>query len=113
MLFRSPRKRLPLVHPLITFTTADFQGVEPRDDDPIVIKLRIKKYDVERVIMNPGSAANIIYGETFLKFKFEPKDLKPFYGTLVDFTNREVAPKGYVETETIFGKGQNMTKAIL
>src|ERR1044072_226083 len=89
----APRKRLPMVHPPITFTTADFQGVEPHDDDPIVIKLRINKYDVERVIVDLGSAANIIYGEAFRKLKFEQKDLKPFYGTLVDFINREAAPK--------------------
>ena len=57
----APRRRLPIVHQPITFTTTDFEGVKPHDDDPIVVKLRIKKYDVERVIIDPGSAANIMY----------------------------------------------------
>ena len=78
-----------------------------------VVKLRIKKYDVERVIIDPGRAANIMYYEAFQKLRFESEDLKLFFGTLVNFTNRETTPRSYVEAETVFGEGHNMTKAML
>src|ERR1044072_4153905 len=85
----NPGHQLPIVHQPITFTMADFEGVFPHDDDLIVVYLRSKKYDVERVIIDPESAENIMYYKAFQKLRFESEDLKPFFGTLVDFTNRE------------------------
>ena len=72
----------------------------------MVVTLRIKNFDVGRVLIDQGSSADIIYGEAFEKLWFKTEDLKPYNGTLVGFTNEAVEVRGYVEVETIFGRNK-------
>jgi hypothetical protein len=51
--------------PDISFTAKDYRDVIPHDDDPMVITLKIFKSDVKRVLVDPGSSADILYYDTF------------------------------------------------
>lgn len=71
--------------PNITFSAKDYEGVVPHDD-PMVITLHIFNWDVKRVIIGPGSSADILYYNAFEKTGLDPEQLQPFKGTLSGFT---------------------------
>src|ERR1044072_7218312 len=106
----APALRQPVSHPPITFTMADYEGVEPHADDPVVVTLRIKNYDVHKVLIDQGSSADIIYGRAFDQMGFKGTDLQPYHGSLEGFTGERVEVRGYVEAETIFGTGPNIRR---
>src|ERR1044072_3062192 len=58
-------------------------------------------------------AAEIIYGGAFEKLGFKTKDLKPYNGTLVGVTNEATEVRGFVEAETIFGRGKSIRKTMV
>ncbi|XP_057452759.1 uncharacterized protein LOC130744604 [Lotus japonicus] len=93
--------------PDITFTVRDFEGVQPHEDDPIVVMLRIADYEIERVLLDQGSSADLIYGDAFEKLGLTESDLLPYDGALVGFSGEKVYVRGYVELNTVFGKGKN------
>jgi hypothetical protein len=91
--------------PDISFTTKDFRDVIPHDDDPMVITLQIFKWDVKRVLIDPGSSADILYYDTFDRMGLDPEQLQPFKGTLAGFTGEQVHVRGYITLKTTFGSG--------
>lgn len=97
--------RKPFKHQPIIFTEADFEGVEPHYDDPIVVTLRVANYTVDRILIDQGSSADLIYGDVFEKMGFKKEGLQPYNGTLVGFTNQKEKVRGFIETETVFGSG--------
>ncbi|XP_024630733.1 uncharacterized protein [Medicago truncatula] len=91
----------------ITFTSDDYEGVVPHDDDPMVITLQIFNWDVKRVLIDPGSSADILYYDAFEKLGLAPEQLQPFKGTVAGFTGEQVHVRGYVTLKTTFGSGEN------
>ena len=63
--------RMPIRHQPIVFTEADFEGVEPHFDDPVVVTLRVANYTVDRILIDQGSSADLIYGAAFEKLGFK------------------------------------------
>ncbi|XP_057444038.1 uncharacterized protein LOC130736212 [Lotus japonicus] len=94
--------------PDITFTVRDFEGVQPHEDDLIVVMLMIAEYEIERVLLDQGSSADLIYGDAFEKLGLTESDLQPYDGSLVGFSGEKVFVRGYVELSTIFGEGKNV-----
>ena len=66
---------IPLV---LGFSDEDKMGIIQPHDDTLVITLRIRGYDVRRVMVDQGSAAEIMYPDLYkgLNLKFE--DLMPY-----------------------------------
>jgi hypothetical protein len=91
--------------PDISFSARDYQGVVPHDDDPMVITLQIFNWDVKRVLIDPGSSADILYYDTFDRMGLDPEQLQPFQGTLAGFTGEQVHVRGYITLKTTFGSG--------
>ena len=54
--------------------------------DPIVIKVQIRYWSVKRVLVDPGSSADVLYWEAFKGMEFDKTELLPFNGTLVRFS---------------------------
>ncbi|XP_020207064.1 uncharacterized protein LOC109792094 [Cajanus cajan] len=58
--------RAAVIHmPPITFTEQDFQGVDPVQDDPMVISVEINNCIVRKTLVDQGSSADILYWKTF------------------------------------------------
>ncbi|XP_057436319.1 uncharacterized protein LOC130728766 [Lotus japonicus] len=93
--------------PDITFTVRDFEGIQPHENDPIVVMLRIADYEIERVLLDQGSSADLIYGDAFEKLGLTESDLLPYDRALVGFSGEKVYVRGYVELNTVFGEGKN------
>ena len=78
------------------FSDEDKIGTIQPHDDALVITLRIGGYDVKRVMVNQGSAVEIMYPDLFKGLNLRTEDLTPYNSPLVSFEGRTIIPKGQV-----------------
>ena len=93
---QDPKKakvELPLV---MGFLDEDKIGTIQPHDDALVITLRIGGYDVKRVMVDQGSAAEIMYPDLYKWLNLKAEDLTPFSSPLVSFEGKIIIPKGQV-----------------
>ena len=90
-------KRAKLDQSLIMgFSDEDKIGTIQPHDDALVITLRIGGYDMKRVMVDQGSAAEIIYPDLFKGLNLRTEDLTPYNSPLVSFEGKVVIPKGQI-----------------
>ena len=65
-------------------------------DDALVITLRIGSYEVKRVMVDQGSAAEIMYLDLYKGLNLKVEDLMPYSSPLVSFEGKIIFPKGQV-----------------
>ena len=80
----------------ILFSKEDDRGVKQPHNDPLFIMLVIERFNTERILINNGSSANIIYISTFQQLKVNAKRLRPFKLHLVSFSRDKVYLRGIV-----------------
>ncbi|XP_065616189.1 uncharacterized protein LOC136061807 [Quercus suber] len=88
---RSSRQAIP---PVLGFSDEDKAGTIQPHDDALVVTLRIGEYDVKRVMVDQGSAVEIMYPDLFKGLNLRLDDLTPYCSPLVSFEGRMVIPKG-------------------
>ena len=59
-----------------------------------MITLRIGGYDVKRVMVDQGSAAEIMYLNLYKGLSLRAEDLTPYSSPLVSFEGKVIIPKG-------------------
>ena len=79
---------------IMGFSNEDKVGTIQPHDDALVITLRIGGYDVKRVMVDQGSAAEIMYPDLYRGLNLRVKDLTPYSSPLVSFEGTIVIPKG-------------------
>ena len=84
---------VPLV---LSFSDADKQGTIQPHDDALVVTLKIGGYDVKRVMVDQGSAAEIMYPDLFKGLGLKSQDLVTYSSPLVSFKGKMVVPKGQI-----------------
>ena len=90
-------KRAKLDVPLILgFSDEDKVGTIQFHDDALVVTLRIGGYDVKRVMIDQGSAVDIMYPNLYKGLGLKPEDLVAYSSPLVSFEGRMVVPKGLI-----------------
>ena len=94
-----------------SFSRKDVEGVLAHKNDPMVIKVQIHDWSVKRVLVAPGSSADVSYWDAFKSMNFDMIELLPFKGTLVDFSGEQVQVLGYMPVITTFGSEDN-TKSV-
>ena len=87
------RVELPLV---MGFSNEDKIGTIQPHDDALVITLQIGGYDVKRVMVDQGSAAEIMYPNLYKGLNVKVEDLTPYSSPLVSFEGKIIIPKGRV-----------------
>ena len=88
-------KRAKMNVPLVlSFLDADKQETIQPHDDTLVVTLRIGGYDVKRVMIDQGSAAEIMYPGLYKGLGLKLKDLTTYSSPLVSFEGKMVVPKG-------------------
>ena len=91
-------KRARVDFPLVMgFSDEDKIGTIQPHDDALVITLRIGGYDVKRVMMDQGSAAEIMYPDLYKGLNLRAKDLTPYNSPLVSFKGKIIIPKGQIK----------------
>ena len=61
-----------------------------------MVTLRIGGYDVKRVMVDQGSAAEIMYPNLFKGLGLKSEDLRSYSSPLVSFEGKMVVPKGQI-----------------
>ena len=90
-------KRARVEQPLVIgFSDEDNIGTIQPHDDALVITLRIGGYDVKRVMVDQGSAAEIMYPDLYKGLSLRAKDLTPYSSPLVSFEGNVIIPKGQI-----------------
>ena len=82
--------------PLIGFTEEDKQGTLQPHDDALVVTLGIEGYNVKRMLVDQGSAMEVMYPDLYKGLNLKPEDLSPYDSPLVSFEGKIVIPKGMI-----------------
>ena len=69
----------------------------------MLITLRIRGYDVKRVMVDEGSAAEIMYPDLYKGLKLKLEDLLPYSSPLMSFNGKLVIPKGMIRLPVQMG----------
>ena len=82
--------------PMLGFSDDDkVRTIQPHDD-ALVVTLRIGGYDVKRVLVDQGSAMEVMYPDLYKGLKLRPEDLMTYNSPLVSFERKTVTPKGQI-----------------
>ncbi|XP_020203101.1 uncharacterized protein LOC109788714 [Cajanus cajan] len=92
--------------PPITFIDKDFQGVDPVQDDPMVILVEINNCIVKKTLVDQGSSTDILYWKTFEQLGIPERELTPYNEPLVGFSGERVDTRGTIDLYTYFGEEQ-------
>ncbi|XP_059669003.1 uncharacterized protein LOC132314121 [Cornus florida] len=81
----------------IKFTRTDLLRVQIPHEDPLVVSLTMAECLVQRVLIDPGSSANVMPRITFDWLEIKPEKLKTTENPLLGFDGKRVEPIGMVE----------------
>ena len=73
----------------------------------MVIKVQIRDWKVKRVLIDPGSSADILYWAAFQGMGIDLPELLPFKGSLVGFSGEQVQVLGHLMLPTTFGNSDD------
>ena len=80
----------------ITFIEQDLRRVQLPHNDALVISLRIGPAMVQRVLIDQGSSAEVMYFNMFQALKIPTEDLQPTEVPLVGFNGAPIWPLGKI-----------------
>ena len=91
-------KRVKMSVPLVlSFSDVDKQGTIQPHDDALVVTFRIGGYDVKRVMINQGSATEIMYPNFYKGLGLKTENLMTYSSPLVSFEGKMVVSKGRLD----------------
>ena len=93
---QNPKRARVELSLVVGFSDEDKIGTIQPHDDALVINLRIGRYDVKRVMVDQGSAAEIMYLDLYKGLNLSAKDLTPYSSPLVSFEGKIIIPKGQI-----------------
>ena len=91
-----PKRAKMNFHPTLSFSKEDKIGTTQPHDDALLITLKIRDYDVKRVMVDGSSAAEVMYPDLYKGLNLKPKDLMPYSSPLMSFDGKLVIPKGII-----------------
>lgn len=78
----------------LSFVEEDKVGTIQPHNDVLVVTLRIRGYDVKRVMVDQASSAEIMYLDLYKGLNLRPEDLTTYSSPLVSFDRKVVIPRG-------------------
>ncbi|GKU89559.1 hypothetical protein SLEP1_g3685 [Rubroshorea leprosula] len=91
----------------IIFTSADLDTVVTTHNDPLVTSVMINNCEVQRVLVDTGSAPNIMYFHCFESLGLDPALLQKYDGLIYGFNNQPVPVEGVLTMNVAFESGRN------
>ncbi|XP_028071749.1 uncharacterized protein LOC114274078 [Camellia sinensis] len=81
----------------VVFTERDLEGIQHPHTDALIVTVGVaNKFDVKRVLIDQGSAADIMYYELFKKLGLSEQHLTPATSPLVGFNSQTEWPLGRI-----------------
>ncbi|GFZ00949.1 hypothetical protein Acr_14g0005840 [Actinidia rufa] len=93
----------------ITFSNDDLRGVHLPHDDALVVSAVIANFNVQRILIDNGSSADILFISAFEKMKVGPDKLHPFHTPLVEFGGNKTHPLGWINLPITLGTEPHQT----
>ena len=81
---------------MLGFLDEDKIGTIQPHDDALVVTLRIEGFDVKRVLVDQGSAVEVMYPDLYKRLNLMPEDLMAYDSPLVSFEGKTVTLKGQI-----------------
>ena len=81
------------IQQVLGFSDEDKIGTIQPHDDALVVTLKIGGYDVKRVLVDQGSAIEIMYPNLYKGLNLKPEDLTAYDSPLVSFEGKMIVPK--------------------
>jgi hypothetical protein len=107
-------------HILITFNEASSKLKHFSYNDPLVIKANIGKNsvlffgnDVGRILVETGSATDILTWRCFVQMGFTEKDLKKSVYPLIGFGGKKIEAFSKADINVTFGQGATMRTEVI
>ena len=85
------------------FSDEDKIGTIQPHDDALVITLRIRGYNVKRVMVDQGSVAEIMYPNLYKGLNLRAEDLTPYSSPLVSFEGKIIISNGQIRLSVQIG----------
>ena len=89
-----PKRAIVDIQPALSFSNEDKIGTIQPHNDALLVTLRIRGYDVKRVMVNQGSGVEIMYPDLYKELNLRPEDLTVYDSPLVSFDGKAVIPRG-------------------
>ena len=93
---RESKKTKKEASPMLGFSNKDKIGTIQPHDDALVVTLRIGGYDVKRVLVDQGSAVEVMYSNLYKGLNLKLKDLTAYDSPLVSFERKTVTSRGQI-----------------
>ncbi|GFZ01116.1 hypothetical protein Acr_14g0007510 [Actinidia rufa] len=90
-------------HIPITFTDDDLRGLHLPHDNALIISSVIANFNVQRILVDNGSLADILFISTFDKIKIGLNKLHPFHTPRVRFVENTTHPLGWIKLPVTLG----------
>ncbi|GFS29531.1 hypothetical protein Acr_00g0007120 [Actinidia rufa] len=97
----------------ITFSRADLERVQHPHSDPLVVQLRIGRYDIKRILIDIGSSVEVMYYDLFKQLKLPLDQLKIARAPLVEFNAQAHWPLGILSLKTRVDSQKLMTEFVV
>jgi hypothetical protein len=91
----------------ITFTEEDFKLKSAIHNDAMVIEVNIAGWIIEKVLVENGSSADILFLKTFEKMNLSKHKLHPPEYPLQGFEGKPIKPVGKISLPVSFGDLDN------
>ena len=92
-----PKRDKVLIQPTLGFSNKDKAGTIQPYDDALVVTLRIVGYDVRWVLVDQGSAIEIMYLDLYNGLNLKSENLMAYESPLISFEGKTVIPKGQIK----------------
>ncbi|GFS34966.1 hypothetical protein Acr_00g0037010 [Actinidia rufa] len=89
--------------PPITFSSDDLRGLHLPHDDALVVSAVIANFNVQRILIDSGSSADILFISAFEKMKIGLDKLQPFHTPLIGFGGNTTHPLGWINLPITLG----------
>ena len=98
---------------MISFSDSDLRDVQLPHNDPLVVTLRIGNYDIQRVLIDQGSFAEVMYQDLYEKLGLSEVDLSSFTTPIFGFSGEPVIPLGKMVLPVLAGPVNLQTEFIV
>ena len=92
-----PKRDKVLIQPTLGFSNKDKAGTIQPYDDALVVTLTIGGYDMRWVLVDQGSAIEIMYLDLYNGLNLKSENLMAYESPLISFEGKTVIPKGQIK----------------
>ena len=89
-----PKRAKIQIQPTLGFSDEDKAGTIQPHDDALVVTLRIEGFDVKQVLVDQGSAVEIMYPDLYKGLNLKSEDPTAYASPLISFEGKTIISKG-------------------